>query len=58
MNKNENNVSKMVRPNNIEGIEPRNLEVPVGKNNGRKRSTTSGSQDSLEALQVVNHLKG
>lgn len=46
----------MVRPNNIEGIEPHNLDVPMG-NHGRKRSTTSGSQDSLEVLEVVNHLK-
>ena len=56
MNKNEESITKMVRPNNIEGIEPHNLDVPMG-NHGRKRSTTSGSQDSLEVLEVVNHLK-
>merc|ERR1712110_1203933 len=56
LNKNEEPITKMVRPNIIEGIEPHNLDVPVG-NHGRKRSTTSGSQDSLEVLEVVNHLK-
>merc|ERR1719273_3104568 len=51
VNKNEETITKMVRPSTIEGIEPRTLDVPAGK--GRQRSNT-GSQDSLE---VVNHLK-
>ena len=57
-NKNEKSITtQMVRPNTIEGIEPLNLDkTPVDRNGGRKRSTT-GSQDSLEALEVVNHLK-
>jgi len=58
VNKNEKSITtQMVRPNTIEGIEPLNLDkTPVDRNGGRKRSTT-GSQDSLEALEVVNHLK-
>ena len=54
MNKNEE-ISGRPRPKNIDGIEPRNLDVPKGPRSNR----STASEDSLEesVVEVNNHLK-